>query len=83
MRKLAEYPYKITVNDNGWQEANAKMLIWHAGDIQKWATSYFGLEAIWDQWTMTGQRPSVYYFMREEDLVIFTLKFGDKIASGS
>lgn len=69
--------------DNGWKEANSKFIIWHDGDIHKWAVEYYGLETVWDQWTSTGQNPSVYYFMREEDLVIFTLKFGDSIVAGT
>jgi hypothetical protein len=63
------------VHDNGWEDISGTFRIWHQGDIQKWASSYFGLDKVWDLWTVSGQNPSVYYFMREEDLVIFTLKF--------
>jgi hypothetical protein len=77
MRKLDEYPYKITVCDNGWHEANARGVFWHQGDIEKWAGDYFGLGRRWDQWTLAGRKPTTYYFMSEEDFVIFALKFGD------
>lgn len=81
MRKIHEYPYKVHVQDNGWEEFTEKAQIWHQGDIHKWASDYFGLGNVWDTWTSRGQSPSVYYFMKEEDFVIFCLKYGDKIVA--
>ena len=82
MIPLHEFPYKATVQDNSLPEITHRTTIWHKGDIQKWADDYFGLETIGDQWTYSGyQNPSVYYFMNEEDYVIFILKFGDKIVT--
>jgi hypothetical protein len=78
MRRLHEFPYKVHVQDNGRQKYTQGSFIWHEGDIQKWASDYFGLENVWDTWALTGQNPSVYYFMKEEDFVIFCLKFGNK-----